>query len=130
MASKRRRSETSPQMLVFPFSLDVRFQTESERKRSSSGLQRKGPIFARGRRESTQPRATQSALPKVYRGMGQLKILWRTLPSQPKVSFQYCCLHQGYSISVGVNVALTVLLSFCVGLFMPLHVLIFCQDSV
>ena len=45
MASKRRRSETSPQTPVFRFSLDVRFQTDSERKRSSPGLVAYGTSF-------------------------------------------------------------------------------------
>ena len=53
--------------------------------------------------------------------MGQLMILRRTLSGQPKVSLQYCSLHQRCLISVGMNMALTVLLSFCVGLSMLLY---------
>ena len=66
-------------------------------------------------------------MPKVYTDMDQLNILWRTLPSQPKVSYQCWCLQQGCTISVGMNVAFSVLLSFCVGLSMPLNILIFAK---
>ena len=57
-------------------------------------------------------RVSPSPMPKVYTDMGQLSILRRTLPSQPKVSYQYWCLQIGCSISMGTNVAFSVSLSF------------------